>query len=211
MIVILTVLVVVLAVENSQNRQEQVQDIQVKADRSSNLLLDVVVADNKLRVHENVSREDQRSDDAVSKLHAARLREESGHETKQNQHPERTEQVRHPASEVVLGLARKECKGNEDTECEDQRLQDDAGLEHAGDHRDAVSLESSEGREECEIHRLYLLSVFLRARRDRRCTHVALALPVSEQHESDCAEHADPHHPLIALYPFLVRIREEAD
>jgi len=42
-------------------------------------------------------------------------------------------------------------------------------------------------------------------------TYVALALPVREQHEADCAEHADPHHPLVALNPSLVRFREEAD
>ena len=43
------------------------------------------------------------------------------------------------------------------------------------------------------------------------CTYVALALPVGEQHEANCAEHADPHHPLIALDPSLVRFRKEAD
>jgi len=42
-------------------------------------------------------------------------------------------------------------------------------------------------------------------------TYVALALPVGEQHEADCAEQADPHHPLVALDPSLVRFREEAD
>ena len=42
-------------------------------------------------------------------------------------------------------------------------------------------------------------------------THVALALPVSEQHETDCAEQADPHHPRVGLDPSLVRFREEAD
>ena len=42
-------------------------------------------------------------------------------------------------------------------------------------------------------------------------THVALALPVGEQHESDCAEDADPHHPLVGLDPSLVGHREETD
>jgi hypothetical protein len=45
----------------------------------------------------------------------------------------------------------------------------------------------------------------------RCCTYIALALPVCEQHESDRAEHADPHHPLVALNPSFVRVREEAD
>jgi hypothetical protein len=42
-------------------------------------------------------------------------------------------------------------------------------------------------------------------------TYVTLALPVREQHEADCAEQADPHHPLVALNPSLVTFREEAD
>jgi hypothetical protein len=43
------------------------------------------------------------------------------------------------------------------------------------------------------------------------CTYIALALPVCEQHKSDCAEDADPHHPLVALDPCLVGVREETD
>jgi hypothetical protein len=130
----LKTLVVVLAVENPQNSQEQVQNVQVKADRRGDLLLDVIVTDDKLRVDENVSREDQSSHDPVSQFDTAGLGEESGHEAEQDQHPERTEQVRHPAGEVVLGLAGEECEGDEDAEGEDERLQDDSRFEHAGDH-----------------------------------------------------------------------------
>jgi hypothetical protein len=150
-------LVVVLAVEDPQDSQEQVQDVQVERNRSSDLFLDVVVTDHKLCVDENVSREDQSSHDAVSKLHAARLGEESGHETEEDEHPERTEQVRHPAGEVVLGLAGKECEGDEDAEREDERLQNDSRLVHAGDHRDAVGFECSESGKEGKVHGLYMM------------------------------------------------------
>jgi hypothetical protein len=121
-----TELVVVLAIEDPQNSQEQVQDVQVEANRSGDLFLDVVVTDHELCVNKNVSREDQSSHDAVSEFHAAGLGEESGHEAKQDQHPERTEQVRHPAGEVVLGLAGEQREGDEDAESEDERLQDDS-------------------------------------------------------------------------------------
>jgi hypothetical protein len=152
-------LVVVLAVEDPQDSQEQVQDVQVEADRSGDLFLDVVVANHKLSVDENVSREYQSSHDTVSKLHAARLREESSHESEEDQHPESTEQVRHPAGEVVLGLAGEECKSDEDAECEDECLQDDSRLVHAGDHRDTVGFKCGERCEEGEVHGLYMLLV----------------------------------------------------
>ena len=147
-------LVVVLAVEDSQNRQEQVQNVQVETDGCRNLLLNVVVADNELGVHQDVSREDQRSDDAVAELDSGRLREESGHEAEDDENPECAEEVRHPACEVVLGLAGKERKGDEDGEGENECLEHDPGLEHAGDDRDAVCFECGEGCEEGEVHRL---------------------------------------------------------
>ena len=43
------------------------------------------------------------------------------------------------------------------------------------------------------------------------CTYIALALPISEQHESDRAKQADPHHPRVGLDPSLIGFREEAD
>lgn len=150
-------LVVVLAVENPQNSQEQVQDIQIERNRSGNLFLDVVVADHELGIDEDVAREDQSSHNAVSKLHAAGLGEESSHEAEQDQHPERTKQVRHPAGEVVLGLTGKERQGDEDAEREDERLQDDSRLVHAGNHRNAVGLKCGEGGEEGEVHGLCIL------------------------------------------------------
>lgn len=120
----------------------------------------MVVADDKLGVDQDVSREDQRCDDTVSELDAARLREESGHEAKDDQDPECAEKVRHPAREVIFGLAGEEGEGDEYSEGEDKRLQHDPGLEHAGDHGDTVGFERGEGCEESEVHRLDIASVF---------------------------------------------------
>ena len=147
-------LVVVLAVENPQNRQEQVEDIQVKADGCGNLFLDMVMADDKLGVHQDVSREDQRSDNAISELHSARLGEECGHEAEDDENPECAKEVGHPACEIVLGLAGEEGEGDKDGEGEYKRLKHDPGLEHAGDNRDAVGFECGECCEEGKVHRL---------------------------------------------------------
>jgi len=119
----------------------------------------VVVADHELGINENVSREDQSSNNAVSELHAARLGEESSHEAEEDKHPKRTEQVRHPAGEVVLRLTGKQSQGNKDTEREDERLKNDSRLVHAGDHRYAVGLKCGEGGKEGEVHGLCILLV----------------------------------------------------
>lgn len=51
-------LVVLLAVEDSKNGEEQVDDVQVQADSSGNLLLNMVVSHDELGVDQNVSREE---------------------------------------------------------------------------------------------------------------------------------------------------------
>jgi len=47
--------VVVLAVENSQDGEEKVDDIEVKADGSSNLLFNVVVSHDHLCINKNIT------------------------------------------------------------------------------------------------------------------------------------------------------------
>ena len=81
--------IIVLTVQNPQNSQEQVDDVQIQADCSSNLLLNMVMSHDKLRVHQDVPAEDQAGNDAVSQLHRAAMREERRHEPKHNQQPQR--------------------------------------------------------------------------------------------------------------------------
>lgn len=115
-------LVVLLRVEYPQNSKEQVDDVQVQRDGRCNLLLDVVVAHDQLRVHQDVAGEDQRRNNSIAELHGRRFGEEGRHEPKQDQHPQCTEEVWHPAREVVLGLARKQAQRHEDAQCEYDRL-----------------------------------------------------------------------------------------
>ena len=63
---LLVCLVVVLAVEDAQNRQEQIQDIQIQRNSSRNLLLNVVVTHNQLSIHQDVTREDQGTQHTVN-------------------------------------------------------------------------------------------------------------------------------------------------
>lgn len=101
------VLVVLLAVQYPKNGQEQVDDIQIQADRCSNLLLDMVMPHDQLRIHQDIPTEDESTDDAVSQLDGAVVREERRHETEENDDPERSKEIRHPVGEVILGLARE--------------------------------------------------------------------------------------------------------
>ncbi|KAI6748221.1 hypothetical protein HG531_008763 [Fusarium graminearum] len=91
-----TSLVVRLAVENAQDGKEEVDDVEVKADGSGNLLLNVVVAQDKLGVDEDVTAEDESGKTTIDKLTSGAVREEHGHETKDDETPEGTEKIRHP-------------------------------------------------------------------------------------------------------------------
>ena len=91
-----TRLVVLLAIQYPQNRQEEVDHVQVQADRRRDLLLNMIVSHDKLRVNQDVAAEDERSDNTVAELEAGRLREEPGHEAEEDEDPEGAEEVGHP-------------------------------------------------------------------------------------------------------------------
>jgi len=57
-----------LAIEDSENGEEQVDDIELEADSSCNFLLNVVVSHVELSVHKNISGEDQSSESAIGSL-----------------------------------------------------------------------------------------------------------------------------------------------
>ena len=137
-------LVVLLAVQDPQDRQEKVDNIQIKADGSSNLFLDMIMPHNKLCVHQDVSREDQRSHNPIPKLNLRVIREERSHESKQYQHPEPTKQVWHPAREVILALAREQCQSEEDSHREYQRLKYNLALVEARDDGYGVGFKACE-------------------------------------------------------------------
>lgn len=122
-------LVVLLAVENSENGEEQVDDIEVKADGSCDLLLDVVMSHDKLSVHKNIPREDQSGESSIDQLGCAAPWEEGSDESEQDQSPQTSEQIRHPRGKVVLCLACKECEANEYTRCKKDGLQHYSGIE----------------------------------------------------------------------------------
>jgi hypothetical protein len=61
-----TTSVVLLAVQDPENSQEQVDDIQVKADRSSNLLLHMVMTHHQLRIHKDISAKDEGTYDTIA-------------------------------------------------------------------------------------------------------------------------------------------------
>jgi len=100
-----TVLIIALAVEDPQDREEQIDDVQIETDGSGNLLFDMVLAKDQLGVHENIAREYERGKATVYQLASAAVGQEGGHEAEEQEAPERAKEIRHPRCEVILGLA----------------------------------------------------------------------------------------------------------
>ena len=76
----------------------------------------------------NIAREDQSGYHTIYQFHCLAAGEEGSHEAKYDENPESTEKVWLPCSEVILGLASKQCEEDEDTEGDDEGLDDDARL-----------------------------------------------------------------------------------
>ena len=176
-------LIILLAVEDPQNSQEEVDDIEIQADRSRDLLLNVIVAHDHLSVHENVTGKDQRGDAPIHQFHRLSAGEERSHEPEDDEKPQRAEQVRLPRREVVLALASKQREEREHGQGDDERLHDDAGVVEARDDRNAVPFEAGESSQEDQVG------------------WVRLALPEGEEQEGDGAEERAPHHPAVGLDP----------
>lgn len=163
-------LVIVLAVENPKNSQEQVDDVEIERDSSSNLLFHVIMSHDQLRIHKDVAAENQGRDSTVDQLDRAVCREEGSHEPKQNESPQSSKQIWHPACEVVFCLTGEDGQGDEDSKGQDESLNDNTRIVEGCDHADRVCLECRENTQEEQIGR------------------IALALPVGEEHEADGAE-----------------------
>lgn len=131
----------------------------------------MVVPDDQLRVDKNVPTENQCRQPAVNQLAGAAIGEEGSHESKQYESPQPAEQVGHPASEIVLGLASKGGEEDKDARGEEDSVEDDRGLVEGDDDGDGVGFKESEARQEEEVGR------------------IGVAFPVGEEHHADGAEH----------------------
>jgi len=69
-----------LAVQNTKDGKEQVDDVQVQGNGGSNLLLHVVVLQDELSVHKNIATEDKRCYNTIAKLNLAVVWEKGRHE-----------------------------------------------------------------------------------------------------------------------------------
>lgn len=80
-------LIVLLAVEDPKDGKEQVDDVQVERDSCSNLLLNMIVAHNKLGVHQDIPTEDERCHRSVDELRSAVVGKEGCHKSKKDEYP----------------------------------------------------------------------------------------------------------------------------
>jgi len=162
--------VVGLAVEDAQNGEEQVDDVEVQANGGGNLLFHVVLAHDELRVDEDVSAEDEGSQAAVDELAGRAVGEEHGHESEQDEAPQRAEEVGHPRGEVVLGLAGEQGEEDEEAGGQYHGVEHDGRLVEGDDDGNRISL--SEGKE----------------RQEEQVCRVRLALPVRQAQEDQGAD-----------------------
>ena len=100
--------VALLAIQDPQDSEEQVNDIEIEADRRGDFFLYVIMPHDELGVHQDISAEDEGGDDTVDQLNGATVWEEGSHESENDQDPQRTKEVGHPAREVVFSLACEE-------------------------------------------------------------------------------------------------------
>ncbi|KAJ8132238.1 hypothetical protein O1611_g1383 [Lasiodiplodia mahajangana] len=163
-------LVIALAVEDSQDGKEQVDDVKVKANSGCNLLFHMVLAQDELSIDQDVPREDKGSETTINQLAGATVGEEGSHEAEDDQAPERAKQIRHPRREVILGLACEQSEEYEDTTGENYGVQHDLCLVERDDDRDGICFKQGKTGEEEKVCR------------------VGLALPVRQAHEADGAE-----------------------
>lgn len=184
-------LVVVLAVKDSEDSKEQIQDIEIETDAGGDLFLNMIMSHDQLRVHEDVSTENECGNHAIYQLDRLSAGKESSHESEDDKNPQRAKKVWHPASEVVLGLTRKKSQTNEDTDGQNQRLQNDAAFVERCNDTDTICFETCEYSQEEHVGR------------------VRFAFPVCEEHEANRSKQGHPHHPTIRLNPVAIVVGKE--
>ena len=184
-------LIVVLAVQDSEDGEEEVENVKVKADACGNLLFDVIMSHDQLSVDEDIATEDQGRNHAIYQLDSLAAGEESRHETKDDQNPQGAKQIGHPVCEIIFGLAGKQGQTDEDAEGENQGLNDDSTLVEGGHDRNAICLETREPGQEQHVGR------------------IGLAFPECEEHEANGSEERQPHHPCVGLDPVAISRGEE--
>lgn len=89
-------LVVRLAVKNSKNGKEKVDNIQVETDGGRDLLFDMMLPHNHLSINKNVGTKDERAETSVNEFTGGAIGEKHGHEAKDDKTPQRAEKIWHP-------------------------------------------------------------------------------------------------------------------
>lgn len=125
----------------------------------------MMMAHDQLSINQDVCAEDKGSSASVDKLAGGAVGKEGGHESKDDEAPERAEEVRHPRGEVILGLAGERRQEDEDSGSQDNGVEDDGGLIEGDNDGDGVGFGEGEEREEEQVCR------------------IGLALPVGQAHE----------------------------
>ena len=108
----------------------------------------MIVPHDELSIHQDVPTEDECRHNTVDQLDRAAVREERRHEPEDDEHPERAEEIGHPACEVVFGLAGEQGQGDEDTKRENKCFDHNPGFVEGRDDADGVGFEHSEAGQE---------------------------------------------------------------
>lgn len=144
------------------------------------------MAHDQLCIDQDVCTEDECGNTTVDQFHSAAIREERRHEAENDQDPQATEEIRHPGREVVLGLTRKDCQGDENGRGYDECFQYNLRLVEGDNDGDGVSLERGESAQKQQV------------------CWVGFPFPEGQEHEADRPKEGNPHHPCVGLNPVLV-------
>lgn len=163
-------LVVRAGIEDSQDSQEQVDNVQIQANGGGDLFLDVMLAHDHLGVDEDVGAEEKSSDTSIDKFAGRAVGEKHVHEAEHDESPQGTEQIRHPRSKVILGLAGEESQEDKDGSGQDDSVENNGSIIEGNNNGDGVGFGEGKEREEEQVG------------------GIRLALPVRETHEDHGAE-----------------------
>lgn len=84
----------------------------------------MVVPQYELSVNQDVATKYECGNASICQLDRAIVRKEGGHESKQNERPEASEQIWHPGGEIILRLTGEERQSDKDPKRQQQSFQD---------------------------------------------------------------------------------------
>jgi len=138
-------------VEQTQDAQEQVDEVEIKANSAHNELIRGELRVDDVRVVNDVAREDEAAADGVDEVHRLVEGDDQLDETGHAQGDESAEEEWTHALEIILGLESEHGQANEHTKRDEQRLENDEVVVKGHNHTQSEGFHESECGEEDKV------------------------------------------------------------